>query len=85
MRTLVNSLAKGGAAFYNEKVKNGDFFKSTVLDSNLLFLDQSIVAKFEASRSHWKENPLAPILEENKVDISQMFNQAAARQEESKV
>ena len=84
MRILVNSLAKGGAAFYDEKVKNGEFFKSTVLDSNLLILNQSIASKFEASRSHWKENPVSPIPEDNKMDVTQMFSQAATRQEENK-
>lgn len=59
MKCLVYSLAKGGAAFFNEKIKNGRFFKQNVLDKNLLNLNASIVQKHEESLNYWKANPVS--------------------------
>ena len=39
MRRLLFCLAKGGRKFFHEKVKNGHFFKSTLIDSNLINLN----------------------------------------------
>ena len=46
IRRLVLCLAKGGLEFFTNKVKNGHFFKISVCDSNLLYLNQALVSKF---------------------------------------
>ena len=46
MRRLLSCLAKGGEAFFKEKVKKGRFFRQTVCDANLIHLDEHIVAKY---------------------------------------
>ena len=50
MRRLLSCLAKGGIDFYDDKVKNGHFFKQSVCDSNLLHLSEIIVEKYEQIR-----------------------------------
>ena len=58
MRRLLNCLAKGGEAFFKEKVKKGRFFRQTVCDANLIHLDEHIVAKYQQVKRFCKEADL---------------------------
>ena len=46
MRRLLFCLAKGGRTFFNDKVKNGHFFKVNVINSNLIHLNAAVLKKY---------------------------------------
>ena len=50
MRRLLFCLAKGGRVFFLDKVKNGHFFKATVIDSNMINLNHDLVQIYNKAR-----------------------------------
>ena len=53
MRSLLMRLAKGGRGFYETKVKKGYFFRTTILYSNHITMNQGIVDMYMAAKSSW--------------------------------
>ena len=51
IRRLLFCLSKGGGQFFQEKVKNGHFFKSRARDSNHINLNQTVVEMYNFYRN----------------------------------